>query len=192
MKSLLTALLVLVSTSVFAAEPPLEDDYSSMEKDSRRLTRGAWTVESGQASCTQDDELYKKCKDHGPALWYDVDFTDATIKFSYWADEEVQAFIFTVNGADGHVFRFVLKPRPGMIKAFAREGEPSGALGKDVPKLVTGEWVDLEVTLTGDHSVVKIGDYINEAAHPAITQAKTTIGLGFSFGTMKFKDFSIE
>lgn len=41
----------------------------------------------GVATCAQDDELYKKNKDHGPVIWYDVSFTDATVRFASRPDK---------------------------------------------------------------------------------------------------------
>lgn len=187
-------LLLLATVPAFAAEPPYTDDFTAAEKESRRATRGPWIIESGTATCTQDDELYKKYKDHGPVTWYDLDFTDATVQFSMKADKAVQTFVFTVNGADGHVFRFVSRPAPKttLIKAFAREGEPDGVLTRKAPAIPVEEWIRVGVTFEGETATVKIGDYKQSFRHPAIAQEKTTIGLGFSFGTMTFQDFSVE
>lgn len=192
-QSLLFILVALsLGTSLRAAEPPISDDFTSSDDSIRRATRGPWKFEEKTAFCTQDDELYKKFKDHGPALWYDVDFTDATVAFSMKPDENVQSFIFTINGSDGHIFRFVSRERGTFIKAFAHEGEPDGSLDREGPPLRPGEWIDVTVTFSGDTAEVKIGDYEKTVSHPAIDHSKTTVGLGFSFGTMAFRNVSVK
>lgn len=190
--TLLCLLLGFAAAQITAAEPPITDNFSSADSPVRRATRGPWKYENGTVVCTQDDELYKKFKDHGPVIWYDVDFTDATVKFSMKPDESVKNFVFTINGADGHIFRFISRDTMTFIKAFAHEGEPDGSLEKKGPALKPGEWTDVMVTFKGDTAVVKIGDYEKAVSHPAIAKPKTTVGLGFSFGTMAFKDVSVE
>jgi hypothetical protein len=192
MKSLLVALALSAPLLSIAGTPPYSDDFSAAEKESRRLTRGPWIVKDKVATCQQDDELYKKFKDHGPVIWYDLDFTDATIRFSMKAEETVKTFVFTINGKDGHIFRFVNRPNGTLIKAFHHEGEPDGILERRGPEMKFGEWIDVAVALKGETANVKIGDYEFTGSHPAIQQDKTTIGLGFSFGAMSFKDFRVE
>src|SRR5262245_14190638 len=120
MKNLYVFLCALfVPNSVQAAEKPeaqglslaqpgrtlLADDFTKAEKANRRLTRGNWTVKNGIAACAHDDELFKKFKDHGPAIWYDHELTDGIIRFEFLASSECKQFVFTVNGREGHVFR---------------------------------------------------------------------------------------
>ena len=175
-----------------AAEALLVDGYTKAKMKDRRAVRGDWKIGEGIAACTQDDALYEKYQKHGPVIWYDVDFTDATIRFSYWADDSVDYFVFTINNGKKHAFRFKQSKKPGVVKAFPREGEENGMLSKKAPALKKGEWVDVEVKLSGESSTVKIGDWTNTGAHPAVAQGKSTIGLGFAFGTMKFRDFSVK
>lgn len=192
-RSILSTLTVtLLALPLLAVEPPVVDDFSRDKLAARRATRGPWTFENGVGACTQDDALFKKYHDHGPVIWYDVKFTDATIRFSYWADEPVEYFIFTINSGKKHAFRIKQSARPGVLKAFPREGEKNGMLTKQAPRLKRGEWVDVSVAFKGDTVAVKIGDWQHEGAHPAIAQGKTTIGLGFAFGTMKFRNFSVK
>jgi len=188
------SIAVLVGGAALAGEPFYVDDFSTGKQDGRRAMRGPWVIENGTATCTQNDELYKKFKDHGPVVWEDVNFRDATVRFSMKADSAVQSFVFTVNGDAGHVFRFVSRPAPKrtLIKAFQREGEIDGVLVRDAPPLAVGEWTDVVVIFEGENATVKIGDYEKALSHPAIAQAKTTLGLGFGFGTMSFKDFSVK
>jgi hypothetical protein len=98
------------------AELPYTAPFTSEKHDCRRATRGPWIVENGVASCKQDDALYKKYKDHGPVAWFDIDFTDATIQFAMKPDADVKSFLFTINGDNGHVFRFVTSTRLTLIK----------------------------------------------------------------------------
>lgn len=192
MKFLLITLLLTAPLLLLAGAPPYSDNFSTAEKESRRLTRGFWEVKDNIATCQQDDELYRKYKDHGPVIWYDLDFTDATIRFSMKADEKVKTFVFTINGKDGHIFRFVHRPNGTLIKAFHHEGEPGGILERKGPEMKAGEWTDVVVSLKGETAIVKIGEYEFTGTHPAIAEAKTTIGLGFSFGTVAVKDFAVE
>src|SRR5688572_6267530 len=104
------ALLVLLLTGVcYSAEPShqlrlakpgktlLADDFTQIEMANRRLTRGDWKVAGGIASCAHDDELFKQYKNHGPAIWYDVDYQDAIVRFDFLAAEPTSHFVFTVN-----------------------------------------------------------------------------------------------
>jgi hypothetical protein len=95
----------------------IADDFKQQQKPHRRLTRGAWTVKDGEASCAHDDELFKKYKNHGPAIWYDQEFTDGVVKFEFQPSPECQHFVFTVNGRDGHVLRFVMNEKGTDVRA---------------------------------------------------------------------------
>ena len=61
---LLFVLSTLVTSSVtaFGGEVLLTDDFLEAKDPIRRASRGDWKFEEGAASCTQDDELYKKYK----------------------------------------------------------------------------------------------------------------------------------
>jgi hypothetical protein len=72
--ALIASILILNAFSVSAAEAPYSDNFTTAEQQTRRATRGPWIIENGTATCTQDNELYKKFKDHGPVTWYDLDF----------------------------------------------------------------------------------------------------------------------
>ena len=64
------ACYLLLVPSIQAAEvAPFSDDFSNLELSQRRALRGAWHFRDGTASCTQDDALFKKHKDHGPILF---------------------------------------------------------------------------------------------------------------------------
>src|SRR5688500_14358850 len=110
----------LVCVSTFAAERPELGKGPDSLHPSRAL-RGLWKGGNGVMTCTQDDALYKKDKDHGPILFYDVPLQDGRVRFSFKA-EGAKTLVFTANGADGHVFRFVMSERGTSIRAFPTEG----------------------------------------------------------------------
>ncbi|MGC3972304.1 MAG: hypothetical protein QM775_34675 [Pirellulales bacterium] len=183
----------LATGAAFGAEvqPLVEDSYTG-ELAGRRATRGPWKIGDGTAVCTQDDELFKKFKDHGPVIWYDAAFTDAAIQFAY-KPEKLKTFVFTVNGAEGHVFRFVTSERGTVILAFPPGGDhKSLPLSRTGPKLPEGAWTKVNVELRGAKAVVSIGDdFTAEVEHPSLARPKTVVGLGFSFGTLALKDFRV-
>jgi hypothetical protein len=190
--TLLVELLCLQSPAVHAADPvPLiRDDYTG-ELPARRATRGPWKIADGTAVCAQDDELFKKFKDHGPVIWYDAKFTDAVIKFAF-KPEKAKTFVFTVNGPEGHVFRFISTDRGTNIVAFPPSADhKSKPLDRGGPKLKEGQWTPVTVELRGTKAVVRIGEYKAEVEDPSLSGQKVVVGLGFSFGTVALKDFSL-
>lgn len=193
--SLFLVSIFVVCGSSSAAEPtkPYVDDFSQAKLAGRSAVRGNWKITDGTARCTQDDELYKKHKDHGPVIWYQAPFQDATVKFSF-RPEGCKTFVFTINGADGHIFRFVSTTAFTNILAFPTDGSEhkSLPLNRAGPALKPGEWTDVVVEFQGKQAVVRIGkDFTATVEHIAIAQPKTTVGLGFSFGTLGVKNFSI-
>ncbi|MBL9083942.1 MAG: hypothetical protein JNK76_19145 [Planctomycetales bacterium] len=190
--TLLVGLLCLQGPAVQAAdpEPLIRDDYTG-ELAARRATRGPWKIADGMAVCTQDDELFKKFKDHGPVIWYDAQFTDAVIKFTF-KPEKAKTFVFTVNGPNGHVFRFISSERGTTVVAFPPSADhKSKPLDRGGPKLSDGQWTPVTVELRGTKAVVQIGDYKAEVEDPSLAGQKVVVGLGFSFGTVALKDFSL-
>ncbi|MBA4020221.1 MAG: hypothetical protein C0483_23925 [Pirellula sp.] len=178
--------------SAAEAAPLVEDRYQSKQLEGRRPTRGPWKIADGTAQCTQDDELFKKFKDHGPVVWYDAKFTDAAIHFEF-KPEKTKTFVFTVNGDEGHVFRFVSSAAGTTIVAFPPNPEhKSQALERGGPKLSEGVWTKVSVELRGPKAVVNIGDdYQAEVEHASLEWPKTVVGLGFSFGTLSLRNFRI-
>ncbi len=113
--------------------------------------------------------------------------------FSFKADPAVKTVVFTINDAEGHVFRFVSSERRTLIKAFAREGDGvDDLLNREGPPLKQDVWLDAVVTFKGDRATVKIGGFEETVSHPAIARGKTTIGVGFSFGSLQIKEFSVR
>ena len=197
--------LAVISTGVAggsssAAEPvkPYVDDFTQAVLAGRSAVRGDWKIADGMARCTQDDELYAKNKNHGPVIWYkgmfeDAPFQNATVKFSF-KPEGSKTFVFTINGAGRHVFRFVSTTTATNIVVFPTDSadHKSLALNREGPALKQGEWTDVVVGFQGEYAAVRIGkDFSATVRHAAIAQPKTTVGLGFSFGTLSVKEFSI-
>jgi hypothetical protein len=192
---LLSLLTILLATTVVAA-PLVDDQFTAAQLAGRDLspTRGIWKIAEGAATCTQDDALYTKNKNHGPILWYDAAFTDATIRFAIRASGAKQ-FVFTLNDDKGHVFRYVLGQTPLAVRAWKESGhdaKPDVLPVKDGPKLTDGAWIPAELKFTGDRCSLKLGDgFAQDFQHPAIARKKTRLGLGFAFGTLSVRDVSV-
>jgi hypothetical protein len=192
---LLSFLLVFAVTAV--AAPLVDDDFTSTQLSGRDLSpsRGTWKFADGVATCTQDDALYTKNKNHGPIIWYKTTFTDATVRFSVRA-EKAKTFVFTLNDENGHVFRYVLTPAALAVRAWKEQGHDAKPdvlpVAKDAPMLVDGEWIPAELRFTGDRCTLKLGkNYTQEFRHPSVAKQKTALGLGFSFGTLSVRDVSV-
>ncbi len=182
---------VLAGQAIAADAPLLKDDFSVAKLEQRRAMRGEWKFTEGIASCTQDDALYKKNKDHGPILFYDLAYTDATIRFSYQADAAVKSVVFTCNGDDGHVFRIVASAVGTGMRAFPADAmnHKSIALAQEKSlALKPGEWVPVTITVHGTKAKVKIGGFEKTYEHPSLARAKSNLSVGFGFGTLRVKD----
>lgn len=194
MKTLfLTFLAVLLATWSQAAETPLlKDDFSDSKLPARRALRGDWKFANSTATCTQDDALYKKFQDHGPILFYDLAHTDATVRFSFKA-EGAKTLVFTANGENGHVFRFVMSAAGTSIRAFPPDGKAKSiALATEKLPLKSGEWIPVEVQLRGAKAMVKIGDAPAKTyEHASLARPKANLSVGFSFGTVSVKEFVV-
>jgi|UniRef100_UPI003783745C hypothetical protein len=191
-----TLLLLLGTTAALAADAPLlKDDFSAPKLEQRRASRGDWKFADNTATCTQDDALYKKNKDHGPILFYDLAHTDAAIRFAVKPDASTKTIVFTANGADGHVFRIVLSSRGAGIRAFppGEKDHKSISLGNEPTVLLKpGEWTAVTVDLRGPKAAVRIGDFSQTYEHASLSRPKTNLSIGFSFGTICVKDLVVE
>ncbi len=189
------ALFFLLTTAVFAADAPLlKDDFSVSDLAKRRASRGEWKFAEGAATCTQDDALYKKNKDHGPILFYDLAYTDAAIRFAIKPDAANKSIVFTANG-ESHVFRLVFSEAGMSVRAFPPEGKDhaSISLGNEAAaKLKKGEWTNVSVELRGAKAIVKVGDFTKTYEHASIARAKVNLSVGFSYGTVSVKDLVVE
>ena len=187
--------LILCALSSFLSAADFKDDFTQPKLEHRRAARGDWKIADGIARCTQDDELYKKNKDHGPIIFYEVGYSDATIRFSYKADAAVKSFVFTCNGEGGHVFRFVTTPTGTGFRAFSPPENEHAAivLGQEKSlQLKPGEWVPVVVGLLGNKAKVMIGDFEKTFENAQLTRAKVNFSVGFSFGTLSVKDVMAE
>jgi hypothetical protein len=192
MKALLAITACVALTSIASAETLLEDDFSQQTLTARRAIRGEWAFNEKTAICTQDDALYKKNKDHGPIIFYNLGYRDATIRMSYKA-EAAKSVVFTCNNDQGHVFRFVASERGTSIRAFPADSteHTSVELARG-PALKLGEWTDIEVAITGSKVALKIGkDFAQVVDHSAISAAKTNLSIGFAFGTFSVWDVKV-
>lgn len=174
------------------AETLLKDDFSKPKLEARRASRGEWKYADGIAKCTQDDELYKKFKDHGPIIFYDLPHADATIRFKFKA-EGCKTLVFTGNGDEGHIFRFVASERGTSVRAFPPDGKAKSIEIGKAPALTQGQWVDVVVELRGTKASVKLGaaDPIM-VEHASLVRAKANLSIGFSFGTLSLRDVTVE
>ena len=160
---------------------------------SRRATRGTWEFKDGVATCTQDDELYKKHKDHGPIIFYDLPFTDATLKLSFKAKPGCKSVVFTANGEGGHVFRFVSSERGTTIRAYPKSSadHTSVELARG-PALKLDEWIDILVQLQGGKATIRIGpDFEKVVEHPDLASAKTNFSIGYAFSTFSVRGVEV-
>lgn len=187
-------LLILSALSPLLSAADFKDDFTSSKLEQRRAMRGDWKIAEGIARCTQDDELYKKNKDHGPILFYDVPTQDSTVHFAF-RPQGCKTLVCTLNGAKSHVFRTITNETTTAIRAFPADSTEHAAkpLAQDGPKLGQGEWTEVTIEVRGPKATVKIGKtYTKTVEDPAIAQAKTNISIGFSFGTLEVKDFSVK
>ena len=188
----LTAIAVLVAAHA-ADVLPFKDDFSDPKLAARRALRGDWKFSGNVATCTQDDELYKKHLNHGPILFYDLAHTDSTVRFAF-KPEGAKTFVFTANAEGGHVFRVIVAEKGTSVRAFPADAKDhaSISLGQEKPVLKSGEWVPVEVALRGTKATVKIGaDFEKTYEHASLARPKTNVSIGFSFGSLAVRDFSV-
>ncbi len=104
---------------ILADQTVFHDKYTSDKFELRKAVRGPWRFENGIALCTQDDEIFKKNKDHGPVLWYNLSpFRNAEISFSIKPHSDVKNFVFTINSEKGHAYRFVSTAKETSVRAY--------------------------------------------------------------------------
>lgn len=186
-------LCLLAATAALATDAPLlKDDFSSAKHEQRRAARGEWKFADNAATCTQDDALYKKNKDHGPIIFYDLAYTDALIQFAVKPDAANKTLVFTANGENGHIFRVGFGERGAAIRAFPTDSKEHKAISagqeKDL-KLKPGEWTKVSVDLRGPKATLKVGDTFTKTyEHASFARPKTNLSVGFSFGTVSVKD----
>ncbi len=189
----LLLLFVLLTLPARAGTELVDSFTDANAPKERRASRGPWVIADGLAKVTQDDELFKKHNDHGPILFYDLEFKDAVIEFAF-KPEGAKTFVFTVNGAEGHVFRIVASERGTSVRAFPPGGEAkSVALENLAAPLRQGEWTNMRIELRGARAILRIGELPPVTVeHASLDRAKVNTSLGFSFGTLTVKDFSLR
>lgn len=192
--SLLTLLALLVFPLQAADPPTFADPFTADTKvPERRAMRGDWQIADGIAQCTQDDALYKKYKDHGPIIFYDVATTDSTVRYSF-KPQGCKSVVFTLNGKKGHVFRFVTGARGTSFRAFPpNSGVKSIETGLEKDWLLKeGEWTSVEIKIVGKKAAVKFGDHeVVAIEHDTYAAEKTNLSVGFSFGTLAVKGVEV-
>lgn len=191
-----TILFLILTSAVFAAEAPLlKDEFLMKDVPGRRASRGEWKFAEGSATCTQDDALFKKNKDHGPILFYDLAYTDAFIHFAVKPDEANKMIVFTANSAEGHVFRVVLTPTGMGVRAFPPEEKDHKSISLGNEKAVVlkpGAWTKVSVELRGTKATVKVGDFTKVYEHASIARAKANLSVGFSYGTVSVTEMVVD
>lgn len=172
----------------------LEDGFSEPKMAGRRASRGEWSFVDGTAKCTQDDALYKKYKDHGPIIFYDLPHQDCEVSYRF-KPEGAKNVVFTINGEEGHIFRFVTGEKHTDIRLFPPGPEHKSISGGRSPEmgLKEGQWTEVKVTLKGEVATVKIGDAeAMMVTHPSLNAPKANISIGFSFGALSLQGFSVD
>ena len=196
MKSLLaiSVLALIIPSLLHAGEAIFSDPFTGGDKvPERRAMRGDWQIEGGVASVTQDDELYKKYKDHGPILFYDLPTTNATFHYAV-KPAGCKSVVFTLNAEAGHVFRFVSAAAGTNFRAFPPEGEEKSiATGRETEwVLPENEWTSFKVLIEGSRATVTMGDHPSvEVEHASYDRAKTNFSIGFAYGSLSVKNVRV-
>jgi hypothetical protein len=204
MKTLFIPTSLFFAAGLCLAGNLVSDDYSTEKHPLRKALRGGWTVVDGMGSVAQDDALYKKYKNHGPIMVYEVVHTDAVAVVEF-KPTGCKAVVFTMDAAaGGHAFRVQLRSATSKSKSGSRivtyaakkEGAKKAEMivleDEGVPKFKEGEWNRVEVRVVGGKATVKIADKTLTVTHPRIAQAKSIAKLGFSFGQLSIRNFSLE
>lgn len=171
----------------------LKDDFSEPKLAHRRAERGDWKFTGGMAVCSQDDALYEQFQKHGPILFYDHAYDDATVRFDF-KPQGVKMFIFTANNEKGHVFRFLMTEADTTI--FVLDATNVGMkfipLVKEKWPLKPEAWTSVTVSLRGTKATVKIGDSPEKTyEHVSLATGKTNFSVGFSFGTLAVSNLTM-
>ncbi|NND96510.1 MAG: hypothetical protein HKN47_04175 [Pirellulaceae bacterium] len=201
MRVFLAFVVLSVAGSVSQAESPagmlVHDDFTEGKHPTRQAARGDWKIDSGVASVTQDDALYKKYKNHGPIMIYTVAHDDAAAEVTF-KPSGCKAVVFTMDAKEGgHAFRVKLSPKmPGAALTYIKEPGKEKAtpvfLNKELPTLKDDEWTTLKVRVVGDRATVTVNNTMFDVRHEQIDQEKKIAKLGFSFGSLSIKQFDLN
>ncbi|MEM6688405.1 MAG: hypothetical protein AAF664_03195 [Planctomycetota bacterium] len=204
LSKILTLVAVLLATgavsSAFAGELTVivDDDFETSQHSIRKAVRGDWKIEGGTAKVIQDDETYKKFKNHGPMLTYEVEHKDlgAVIEFK---PLDCKRVVFTFDAIKGHAFRVILradqeKGRCTIQTYTAKENDQKAKpiiLDDTLPRLREDKWHRLQVQLNGSRASVVLDDRRYEVEHARIDQAKRLAKLSFAFGEIEVRKFEL-
>lgn len=198
--ALLAMLLLLIPAF---ADSLVADGYSAKKHPIRKALRGDWTLADGTATVEQDDGLYKKYKNHGPIMVYEVPHQDAVAVVEF-KPTDCKAVVFTMDAdGGGHAFRVKMrsaaKRGPGSEvvtyaakKKGAEKAETIVLAKEGVPLLKNGDWNRIEVRVLGKQATVTINGKALTVKHARIAQAKKIAKLGFSFGKLSIRSFTLE
>jgi hypothetical protein len=187
-----TSTIGLVEPRLQAADLLLTDGFTSDKKMNRRALRGDWLISAGVAACVQDDTLYKKYKNHGPIIFYDLPYDDVSVRFAI-KPQQTKTVVFTANGADGHIFRAVWAKSGLTVRAFPPSSQKKSiSVGKSPEAIPSeNEWLPIEIQLRGETAIIKSGNKVLQAEHPSFQRPKLNLSVGFSFGSLAVKDLSV-
>lgn len=179
---------------------PFHDDFSQTHNPVRKALRGDWKFADSVASVTQDDELYKKYKNHGPILNYEIAHTDAEVTVVFKASG-FKAVVFTMDAVDGgHAFRVIMRPAgsPGKstVQTYTEKQDNGKAkpivLDRSLASISPNEWTRLSVQVEGKKAIVQLAGQTVVVEHERISQAKKIAKLGFSFGEISIRQFNVD
>lgn len=189
-------IFALILTAGSALGGGFSDDFTDPKLEIRRAARGEWTFADGQTTCVADPVLYKKYKDHGPILRYPVTFHDGTVEYEFQA-KGCERIVFTLNNEEGHVVRFTIADKLSRIFGWPGPSHDTKAetIAQDgVPVMpdIEGKWVKVKLEITGDKATFSVGDnYRAELQHVSLGRPKGEVTLGFAFGELSVRQFSV-
>ncbi|MCM8529694.1 MAG: hypothetical protein NE330_00915 [Lentisphaeraceae bacterium] len=177
-------LLILIIGSL-NAEVLVEDNFVTKKLEARKPARGNWQIKDGVIAAKFDAELFKKYKNHGPIVWYDIKTsTDCTINLEYKISGAVDTVMFSVNDKKGHVYRTTLKKDGKRKGAFTKvwnaekKSSPAGPL--DGFEYTLDKWLPVRLTFVGTTLTVKIGESSQTYEHEGFAREKAKINFQFS------------
>jgi len=196
--SYLGLLLVCSVPATLCAAVLLQDDFRSPEHPQRQIptARGTWKLADGAATSSHDPELYAKNKNHGAVIWYDLNFRDAVLTFSFRA-EKCETVAFTLNCPKGHVFRFRQNAAGLAVLAWASQEHDTKATAlhraeDKAPGLMHGSWTKAELRFEGPNVTLVIGDFRKTYEHAGLAIDKSRFGIAYDRGTFSVRDVKVE
>tara|TARA_R110002049_G_scaffold2750_10_gene22447 strand:+ start:92507 stop:93109 length:603 start_codon:yes stop_codon:yes gene_type:complete len=194
--------LTLAIAACLSADAPtknetlLRDDFKSADHQDRAASRGDWKVSGGVISVTQDPVLYEKYANHGPLLAYEIPHDDAEARVQF-KPQGCKTVVFTMDAETGHAFRIILRTdRLGSIYGYdpqpGADRPKANPLSREMPMLKDNEWTSLSARVTGQTATVIVNGKEFKVTHPSIDQNKTTVKIGFAFGSFAVRSFELD